>query len=247
MRKSFRISLIAVFGALHAVLYLLSLGLGGWRNWAIYIEAIEGIILGPQTGFVAALLGSSIARTITYDPLWMFGIIAEPISVMATGFLARGKWKPAFAVYSVMLLAYFIHPYGRMLPLWTILDVLLAFVLIYPAAKLSSGLYRITPNRLPISLVLIAFVCTATDSLVRIFLLIPMGFYSMFSDFANFQNLQQIFTGAAVFSYVEDAMVTTVSLIVGVPLMVALSKLRFFSEKENSEPKPASPTLVESE
>ncbi len=245
MRKSFRISLIAVFGALHAVLYLLSFGLGEWRNWAIYIEAMEGIILGPQAGFLAALLGSSIARTITYDPLWMFGIIAEPVSVMATGFLARGKWKPAFAVYSVMLLAYFIHPYGRMLPLWTILDVLLAFVLIYPAAKLSSGLYKITPNRLPISLVLIAFVCTATDSLVRIFLLIPTGFYSMF--FSNFQQLQGIFTGAAVFSYIEDALVTTVSLIVGVPLMVALSKLRFFSEKENSEPKPASLTLVESE
>jgi hypothetical protein len=245
MRKSFRISLIAVFGALHAVLYLLSFGLGGWRNWAIYLEAMEGIILGPQAGFLAALLGSSIARTITYDPLWMFGIIAEPVSVMATGFLARGKWKPAFAVYSVMLFAYFIHPYGRLLPLWTILDVLLAFVLIYPAAKLSSGLYKITPNRLPISLVLIAFVCTATDSLVRVFLLIPTGFYSMF--FSNFQQLQGIFTGAAVFSYIEDALVTTVSLIVGVPLMVALSKLRFFSEKENSEPKPASLTLVESE
>jgi hypothetical protein len=245
MRKSFRISLIAVFGALHAVLYLLSFGLGGWRNWAIYIEAIEGIILGPQAGFLAALLGSSIARTITYDPLWMFGIIAEPVSVLTTGFLARGKWKPALAMYSVMLLAYFMHPYGRMLPLWTILDVLLAFVLIYPAAKLSSGLYKITPSRLPISLVLIAFVCTATDSLVRIFLLIPAGFYSVF--FSSFQELQGIFTGAAVLSYIEDAIVTTVSLIVGVPLMVALSKLRFFSEKENSEPKPASLTLVESE
>jgi hypothetical protein len=245
MRKSFRISLIAVFGALHAVLYLLSFGLGGWRNWAIYIEAMEGIILGPQAGFLAALLGSSIARTITYDPLWMFGIIAEPISVMATGFLARGKWKPTFAVYSVMLLAYFIDPYGRMLPIWTILDVLLAFVLIYPAAKLSSGLYKITPNRLPISLVLIAFVCTATDSLVRIFLLIPVGFYSML--FSNFQTLQGTFTAAAVLSYIEDAIVTTVSLIVGVPLMVALSKLRFFSEKENGKPKPASPILVESE
>jgi hypothetical protein len=247
MRKSLRISLIAIFGALHAVLYLLSLGLGGWRNWAIYIEAMEGIILGPQAGFLAALLGSSIARTITYDPLWMFGIVAEPVSVMATGFLARGKWKPAFAVYSVLLLAYFAHPYGRMLPLWTILDVLLAFVLIYPAAKLSSGLYKTTSNRLPISVVLISFVCTATDSLVRIFLLIPMGFYSMFSDFSNFQKIQQIFTGAALFSYIEDAIVTTVAFIVGVPLMVALMKLRFFSEKGNNEPKPASPILVEPE
>ncbi|HJW97491.1 MAG TPA: hypothetical protein VJ529_00050 [Candidatus Bathyarchaeia archaeon] len=146
MRKSLKISLIAIFGALHAVLYLLSFGL--WRNWAIYIETIEGIILGPQAGFLAAFLGSVIGRTIRFDPLWIFGIIAEPISVLTAGFLSRGKWKPAIIAYSVMLLAYFAHPFGRMLPLWTILDVLLALVIIYPAARLSNGLYKTGLNRL---------------------------------------------------------------------------------------------------
>jgi len=240
MRKSLRISLIAVFGGLHAVLYFLSLGL--WRNWAIYLEAIEGIILGPQAGFLAALLGSSVARMIRFDPLWIFGIIAEPISVMTAGFLSRGKWKPSMIVYSVMLLAYFLHPYGRMLPLWTILDILLAFVLIYPAAKLSNGLHGTSLNRLSISLVLIGFVCTATDSLVRIFLLVPGGLYNVFSDFATFQKLQYIFTVSAASSYIEDAIVVAVSLLVGVPLMVVLSKLQFFQEKkQKNETKPIPP------
>jgi hypothetical protein len=152
MRKSFKISLIAIFGALHAVLYLLSFG--PWRNWAIYLETLEGIILGPLAGFLAAFLGSLIGRTIRFDSLWIFGIIAEPISVLTAGLLSRGKWKLAITLYSVMLLAYFAHPFGRMLPLWTILDVLLALVTIYPAARLSNWLYEAGLNRLSISLIL---------------------------------------------------------------------------------------------
>ena len=230
MRKSLKISLIAIFGALHAVLYLLSFGL--WRNWAIYIETIEGIILGPQAGFLAAFLGSLIGRTIRFDPLWIFGIVAEPISVLTAGFLSRGKWKPAIIAYSVMLLAYFAHPFGRMLPLWTILDVLLALVTIYPAARLSNGLYKAGLNRLSVSLILISFVSTATDSLVRIFLLIPAGLYTVFSDFGTFLTLQAIFTVAALSSYVEDVLVIVVTLIVGVPLMIVLSKLKLFQQEK---------------
>jgi uncharacterized membrane protein len=151
MRKSLQLSLIAVFGALHAVLYFMSFGL--WRNWAIYIESIEGIILGPQAGFLAALIGSSIARTVRPDAFWMFGIIAEPVSVLMAGFLAHGKWKPVFATYVIMLSAYFIHPYGRQLPLWTILDILATLIIIYPVAKLGSWLFGTGLRRLAIALV----------------------------------------------------------------------------------------------
>jgi hypothetical protein len=238
MRKSLKISMIAIFGALHAVLYLLSFGL--WRNWAIYIETIEGIILGPQAGFLAAFLGSLIGRTIRFDPLWIFGIVAEPISVLTAGLVSRGKWKPAIVVYAVMLLAYFAHPFGRMLPLWTVLDVLLAIVIIYPAAKLSNGLYQAGLNRLSVSLILTSFVTTATDSLARIFLLIPCGLYTVFSDFGTFANLEAIFTIAAVSSYVEDMVVIIVTLIVGVPLMIALSKSKLFQQEKKQKDEPLS-------
>jgi hypothetical protein len=231
MRKSLKISLIAIFGALHAVLYLLSF-FGLWRNWAIYLETIEGIILGPQAGFLAAFLGSLIGRTIRFDSLWIFGIIAEPISVLTAGLLSRGKWKPAIALYSVMLLAYFAHPFGRMLPLWIILDVLFALVIIYPAARLSNGLYKADLNRLSVSLILTSFVTTATDSLVRIFLLIPAGLHTVFSDFGTFPDLQAILTAAALSSYIEDVMVIIVTLSVGVPLMIVLSKLKFFQQEK---------------
>ncbi len=225
MRKTLQLSFMAVFAALHVTLYFVSFGL--WRNWGIYLEAIEGIVLGPKIGFVAALLGSSIARMVRPDDFWMFGIIAEPISVLMAGFLAQGKWKPVAASYGVMLAAYFIHPFGRDLPLWTILDVLLAFLLIYPAAKLGKHLMKREIKSLSLTMVLIAFVTIATDSLVRIFLLVPCNLHSLF--FPSFDVLFVVFVTSAVSSYVEDLLVVFVSLAVGVPLLKILS--RFLKEK----------------
>jgi hypothetical protein len=232
MRKTFQLSLTAVFAALHAVLYFVSFGL--WRNWAIYIESIEGIILGPRIGFLAAFLGSSIARMARPDSLWMFGIIAEPVSVLAAGFLAQTRWKPVLALYALMLIPYFVHPFGRAFPLWTIMDILLALVLIYPAAKLSKNLFKTDVKKLTIALVLISFVCTTTDSLTRVFLLVPCGFYNMFPGlFGGFEGLYLMFVGAAADSYVEDLIVVIVSFLVGVPLLIGLLKQRSLREKRN--------------
>ena len=178
MQRSLKIGLISTFAAFHTTLYLLSFPL--WRNWAIYLEPIEGIILGPWSGFLAALLGSVIARAIKPTDFWMFGIVAEPLGVLACGFLARGSWKPVFVIYAVMLVAYFAHPFGRWLPFWTILDVLLAFLLVYPVAKIVGNLFEQNLRRLPVSLALLSFVGTATDALTRVFLFIPVGLYTLF-------------------------------------------------------------------
>jgi hypothetical protein len=231
MRKSLQVSLIAVFAALHAVLYFVSFGL--WRNWAIYIESIEGIILGPQAGFLAAFLGSITARTISPDPFWMFGIIAEPTSVLMAGFLAKGKWKPVFAAYVLMLSAYFIHPYGRQLPLWTILDVLTALIIIYPAAKLGKWLSGTSLGPLSVAMVSVSFVSIATDALVRVFLLVPCGLYNLFFD--SFGSLQAAFVAGAANSYIEDVIVTFVAFLAGVPLIIAVSKLQIFQENNRGK------------
>jgi hypothetical protein len=213
------------------VLYFISFGL--WRNWGIYLEPIEGIILGPQIGFFAAIIGSSVARMIKPDPFWMFGIIAEPISVLLTGFLARAKWKPVLAIYIIMLSAYFFSPFGRALPLWTILDILFAMFLIYPAARFSKSLFRTDVKSMSIALILISFVCVATDSLIRVFLLVPVGLHNLF--FTSFDELYGVFVGAAIDSYVEDFIVVIVSFIIGVPLLISIVKLRFFENEGKKE------------
>lgn len=187
---------------------------------------IEGVVLGPKTGFLAAVIGSIVARMATgfSDPMWMFGIVAESVSVLATGLLANAKWKPALAVYGVMLSAYFVHPFGRALPFWTILDILLALLLIYPAAKLSKHLFRKDVKNMSVALVLISFICVATDSLVRIFILVPCGLHSLF--FGSYEEVYLAFTFAAFYSYIEDFLVIAVSLLVNVPLIATMSRLK---------------------
>ena len=233
MRISLQVRLIAIFAALHAVLGFLSLGIGPWRNWAVYLEPFEGIILGPQVGFIAALMGSSIARMAGQSIDWMFGVIAEPLSVLMAGLMAKARWKPALAIYAVMLSAYFIDPLGRELPVWTVLDVLLALFLIYPTAKLSSHLFGKDVSRMSIALALISFTVIAADSLTRVFLLVPSGFYTLF--FPDFGTLYIIFVKDAIFSYFEDFIAVAVSLIVGVPLLISILKLGVFENKGKKE------------
>jgi len=215
------LSFIGVFAALHVTLYFMSFEL--WRNWAIYLEPIEGIILGPWAGFLTALIGSIIARAIKPIDFWMFGIIAEPLGVLAAGFLAKERWKPVVVIYAIMLVAYFMHPFGRWFPLWTVIDVLLAFPLIYPASKLSSKLFKSDVKFLPIPLALVSFISAVTDSLVRIFLFIPVGLYNLFA--LTPETVYSIFVSGAVYSYFEDILVIVVSLLAGVPLLTRFKKL----------------------
>lgn len=226
MRKSLQVSITATFAALHVVLYSVSFRLGLWRNWAVYLESVEGIVLGPKIGFFAIFIGALVSRVTTgfSDPFWMFGMVAEPIAVVMAGFLAKAKWKPVLATYVIMLSAYFIHPFGSMLPLWTILDILVAFLLVYIAARFSKNLFETDVKRLSIALILISFVCIVTDSLVRIFLLIPCGLHSLF--FGSFNEIYAVFVMDAAKSYVEDLIVVAVSFLVGVPLLISMLKLK---------------------
>ena len=227
MKKSLTVGFVAVFAAFHATLYFLSPPIL-WRNWAIYLEPLEGIILGPEAGFYAALIGSIIGRTVkpTDPTLFIFGVVAEPLGVLVTAFLAKGKWRSALPIYAVMLGAYFAHPFGRWLPLWTILDTLLAFALIYPAAKMGKWLFNGDIKRLAVSLSLVSFIGVATDALVRVFLLVPTGLYILFTSSPDV--VYGIFVAGAIDSYIEDGLVVLVSFLVGIPLLLALRKIPGF-------------------
>jgi len=214
------VALVGVFAALHVILYFMSFGL--WRNWAIYLEPIEGIILGPWAGFFAALIGSIVARTIKPVDVWMFGIVAEPMGVLVCGLLAKRRWKPVAAIYAFMLTAYFLHPLGRRLPLWAILDILLAFALIYPAAKMTESLFEEDVKRQLTSLILVSFIGTVTDALTRVFLLIPAGLYTFFGWPPEAVYL--IFVTGAIDSYIEDILVVIITFLIGTPLLLALRR-----------------------
>ena len=226
MSNALKTGVVAVFAALHVTLYLLPFP--SWRNWAVFLLPIEGIILGPSAGFLASFLGSGLGRIIKPDDFWMFGIIAEPLGVLASGFLAKGKWKPVMAIYLTMFGAYFIHPlyFGQMLPLWTIVDIPIALILIYPAAKVGKFVYEKNSLHLTLACVLIFFVGTIADSLTRVFLFIPARLYEFFG--LSFEALYGIFVLGAIQSFVEDALAIIAAILIGVPLIIALRKATAF-------------------
>lgn len=217
---------ISIFAALHATLDIVQ---GPWRQWSVYLEPLEGMVLGPRIGFFAALIGSATRMAIMGNPLAIFGMVAEPVGVVAAGYLIRGSWKSVALIYTVMLGAYFIHPYGRILPLWTILDIIVAFVLIYPTAKIGRGISSNVGSvkKLTVFVFLASFVSTVTDSLTRVFLLVPVGLYTLF--FPDFNTLYGVFVFGAVGSYIEDIMVTVVSIAISVPVLLALKRGRVVS------------------
>lgn len=220
MVSSKKVALTSVFAALHAVLYLPSFM--PWRSWSIYLEPIEGVILGPWIGFTSALVGSLAARAVRPTEFWLFGVVAEPLGAMACGFIAKKQWKPVLAIYVLMLGAYFAHPFGRWFPLWTVLDVLAAFALIIPVTVMSKRLFKENSRSLLYAFPLIAFIGTVTDSLTRIFLLVPAGMYAVLGWPA--ETVYYSFIYGAAGSYIEDASVVAVSLIIGAPMVAALKK-----------------------
>jgi hypothetical protein len=217
------VAFTGVFAAFHATLYLISPAVL-WRNWAIYLSPIEGIVLGPWAGFIAALIGSTIGRVLLPSPFWVFAIIAEPLSVMSAGFLTRGKWQPVIALYAVMLAAYFITPFGQSLPLWPMLDTIAAICLVYPAGKLSKNLFSENIKLLPLSMVILSFVTVAADGLTRVFLFIPAGLYNSFLGLSSVEAASAFLAGG-VDSFIEDAFVMLIAFAVGVPILLALRKV----------------------
>jgi hypothetical protein len=96
--------------------------------------------------------------------------------------------------------------------------------LIYPTARLGKNLFGENGKILPIALVLVSFITVATDAFVRVFLLIPAGLYnSVFGMDSG--TLYLAFVGGGVDSFIEDALVVVVALLVGIPILLALRKI----------------------
>ena len=85
---------------------------------------------------------------------------------------------------------------------------------------MGKSLFEENVKRLPVSLILVSFIGTATDALTRVFLLIPVGLY-MFFGWPR-EGVYIIFVTGAIDSYIEDVLVVIVSFLVGTPLLVAL-------------------------
>jgi hypothetical protein len=104
------------------------------------------------------------------------------------------------------------------------LDTIAAVCLVYPAGKLSKNLFSEKMNLLPVSMVIVSFVTVAADGLTRVFLFIPAGLYSSVLGLSPAATAV-VFVGGGVDSFIEDAFVVLIALVVGVPILLTLRKV----------------------
>jgi len=224
LRKSRFLTLISLFSALHAIFVLIPLP---FRSFMVIIQPLEGIILGVYGGFFSALLGSIVGRVIRpmEGLLPIFGITAEPIGALTAALFFRKKWKYVFLIYVILLTGYFIHPLGRILPAWCLWDIYIAFILTFISPLFLKNFREITNSKkLVFLLALTSFIGIEADALVRIFILIPVGFYSLMG--IPEEALTPIWIAGAIQTPLEAILSIIATVILGVPLIKFLKEVK---------------------
>ncbi|MEM3630245.1 MAG: hypothetical protein QXY18_02385 [Nitrososphaerota archaeon] len=224
MRKSRFLTLISLFSALHAIFVLIPLP---FRSFMVIIQPLEGIILGVYGGFFSALLGSIVGRVIRpmEGLLPIFGITAEPIGALTAALFFRKKWKYVFLIYIILLAGYFIHPLGRILPAWCLWNTYIAFILTFISPLFLKNFKEITNSKkLVFLLALTSFIGVEADALVRIFILIPIGFYSLMG--IPEEALTPIWIAGAIQTPLEAILSIIATVILGIPLIKFLKEIK---------------------
>ncbi|RLI07495.1 hypothetical protein DRO32_03790 [Candidatus Bathyarchaeota archaeon] len=235
----------ALMAALHAALASIP-GPMGFRSWMIILMPLEGMILGPGPGALSAMIGGSVGCVLRGEAA-ILPIVAfsEPVGAASAGLALKRKWKELSALYATMLAAYFIHPFGRVLPAWCLWDIYVAFSISLVALIFSSEAFSrslaLAYSRLsdfcplilvirppgagwepgsPLSMALSAFLGLEADSLARIFVFIPLCFYVVLG--VELQAIIPLWYLGALATPVEGLLGALVASVVGPPVFRAL-------------------------
>lgn len=225
-RRSLQVTLVATLAALHIALSYLPPPVG-FRRLSIIMEPLEGMIAGPYLGFAAATIGWIGGRFVRADGVWienLFGI-AEPVGALGAGFLFTRRWYLTAAIYGIQLVLFLADPVARSIPLWTLWDTYLGFLVVFGAALLLRRLGRaeLGSSRLVPIVALTAFAAVELDVMVRIFMLIVGRLYQLYP--IPTEILPGIFIAGAIVTPVEAAYSVCAATVIGVPLLIALRKI----------------------
>ncbi len=226
------ITFVAIFAAMIAILDSIPMipGLYGgiWDSWGFILSPIIGILLGPVYGAISVGLGGFVGHLIYFrDPLELIFMLGAPVGAGIAGLVYQQRWKYVLAIYSLLLLGYFITPVTWVLSLWGIWDVLVVFALVLGFTALSifkksaTGLLSSTSSRLVLGTV----IGLEVDILVRIFILIPGQFYWFFYGIPVVE-LQLMWLVAGFITPIKVILAAIATIAIGKPL------LRYFQEQK---------------
>lgn len=234
-RRTRLLVLVALFASLHG---LLSAVPGIWgpsevaRSFVIFVESLEGMVLGPRMGFISGSIGCILGRIVRpREEGFLLGIafgMGEPIAALVAGLMFRRKWPLAALMYAAMLGIFLADPLtlSARIPLWSLWDTILAAFLILPThiAVRSALEHRGNAKRLGPAVCMVAFVSTEADMLFRIFLLVPLRFYTLYP--IPVEALPAVFLVGAFVTPIEALLSMAVSVILAVPVLLAIERSR---------------------
>jgi len=161
------VTLVSAFAALDVVLAAIPLIPYGPSAGAL-VKPSEGIFLGPWGGIFAAFIGG-IVSSVIWPSTAVLGLatwIPGVVGAFAAGMLLKGRWKPVTIVLLLILVGFFVHPFGPPVFLYANWDKAIALVLVYPVFRLANrGLReRGSVKALIPAIGFISFISTETDA-----------------------------------------------------------------------------------
>jgi len=189
------LALVAVFASLYYVLsiispYIPAIGLPDLKiKLEALIASVFGLILGPYLGAFAAFLGAFVSWVLppgSMSPLGAPFLLSPPINALVVGLIFYKKWRWAFILFGVLILAFLFSPPSQPLtgysqifdpynpdnaytipiyyvPVAVLWDKVIALLLILPTVKLAKRLS--SPKRMPILFFLLTFVGNQADNM----------------------------------------------------------------------------------
>ncbi len=219
------ITLTAIFAAMIAILDSIptipEFYSGVWDSWGFMLSPIIGVLLGPVSGAISVGLGVIVGHMVYIrDPLELIFMVAAPVGAGIAGLVFEQRWQSVFAIYSLMLLGYFITPVTWSLTLWGIWDVLVGFALVLIVTVISkinnSGRQLLSSTT--IRLILATVIGLESDILVRIFILIPGQTYWFLYGW-DVATLQLLWMVAGIITPIKVILAAIATVSIGMPLL----------------------------
>ncbi len=229
------VALIAIFSALYAILRIVPLGpmvgLQGSFSFSDALAPLIGIILGPFAGGLSVIIGTFTAAALG-KPLVFLGLDFLPgfINCVAMGLLIKRKWIPVVALYAILFGIFIVSPYSLLMVqvgalaipfIW--LHIIALIVLLSPLrSKAVDNIKKFNIPRLALSLTVLAFIGTMlqhlTGTLLTEFILgAPIG-RMVLADFTA------LWTGIFYLYPFERILMVLITVVIGVPLIIAIKR-----------------------
>ena len=131
----------------------------------VMMKPIEGIFLGPLAGLVAAFVGGIVSSLIWPSTAvlglatWIPGVFGPLVSGL------KKRWKLVVLILAGVLVAFFLHPYGRSIFLYANWDKVIALLLVVPVSRVVNRTLgkAVTIKSLVPMVGFISFIATETD------------------------------------------------------------------------------------